>query len=129
MIGSCEAGLVETIDYVLKLFPANEQMILANNIFLTGTCCQFPGLRERLDREMTEIRPFQSTHKVTIADSPAMDAWLGAKQFTLDNNLKNVSITREMYEEYGGDYLKPHAVSNRFFETPSPMVINDVPME
>lgn len=127
MIGSCEAGLVETMDYVLKLFPQDKQMILANNIFLTGTCCQIPGLKERLEREMTEIRPFQSTHKVTIAESPGLDAWLGAKQFTLDNNIKDISITREFYEECGGDYLKPHAASNRYFETPSPM--NDLPME
>lgn len=128
MIGSSEAGLVETIDYVLKLFSSADQMILANNIFLTGTCSQFPGLKERLDREMTEIRPFQSTHSVLIAENPGLDAWLGAKKFTSDNKLKDISITREYYEEFGGDYLKTHATSNRFFETPSP-IINDVPME
>lgn len=43
MIGSCEAGLAETIDFVLKMFPPNEQLILANNVFLTGGCANFPG--------------------------------------------------------------------------------------
>lgn len=44
MIGSCEAGLAETIDFVLKLFSYDEQLILANNVFLTGGCSKFPGM-------------------------------------------------------------------------------------
>lgn len=122
MVGSIEAGIVETIDYVLKLFPAEEQMILVNNVFLTGSCCKFPGLMERLDRELTEIRPFQSTHKVTIAEDPTMDSWFGARKYAQENNLQDISISREDYQEFGGDYLKGHAASNRYFETPSPIL-------
>jgi actin-related protein 5 len=36
MMGIVEAGIAETIDYVLKLFPADEQQRLVDNIFLTG---------------------------------------------------------------------------------------------
>lgn len=122
MIGSIEAGLVETIDYVLKLFTADEQTILVNNVFLTGSSCKFPGLLERLDRELTEIRPFQSTHKVTIAEDPTLDAWFGAQRYARDHNLKDISISREYYQEVGGDFLKTHAASNKFFETPSPIL-------
>lgn len=43
MIGSCEAGLAETIDFVLKMFSESNQLILANNVFLTGGCANFPG--------------------------------------------------------------------------------------
>lgn len=43
MIGSSEAGLAETIDFVLKMFDDDEQLILANNVFLTGGCSNFPG--------------------------------------------------------------------------------------
>lgn len=128
MIGSIEAGLVETIDYVLKLFSAEEQMILVNNVFFTGSCCKFPGLKERLERELTECRPFKSTHKVTIAEDPSLDSWMGARQFTLDNDLQEISVTRAMYDEFGGDYLKVHAAGNKFFETPSSLLGGE-PME
>lgn len=43
MIGSTEAGLAETIDFVLKRFNDDEQLLLANSVFLTGGCASFPG--------------------------------------------------------------------------------------
>lgn len=43
MIGSSEAGLAETIDYVLKMFNGTEQLVLANSVFLTGGCSNFLG--------------------------------------------------------------------------------------
>lgn len=36
MMGIVEAGVAETIDYVLKLFSAEDQQRLVDNIFLTG---------------------------------------------------------------------------------------------
>jgi actin-related protein 5 len=42
-MGSCEAGLAETINFVLKLFSPEDQLLLADNVFLTGGCSKFPG--------------------------------------------------------------------------------------
>lgn len=119
MIGSMEAGIMETIDFILKLFSPDDQLILANNVFLTGSCSKFPGLKERLSRELTEIRPFQSTHRVNIAQDSSWDAWQGASNFAQSQNLNEVSITRDYYQEVGGDYLKEHYASNVFYPTPT----------
>lgn len=121
MVGSIEAGLVETIDYVLRLFTPEEQMVLVNNVFLSGSCSRFPGLPERLSRELTEIRPFQSTHKVRTAEDATLDSWYGAQRYVRENELKAISIMREEYLEFGGDFLRTHGTSNRFYETPSPL--------
>ena len=43
MMGNFEAGLAETIEYVLKQFDSETQLDLANNIFVTGGCANFPG--------------------------------------------------------------------------------------
>lgn len=43
MIGSSEAGITETIDYVLKQFSPDEQFLLSQNIFVTGGCANFKG--------------------------------------------------------------------------------------
>lgn len=43
MMGNLEAGLAETMDYVFKHFSPEDQLLLANNVFLTGGCSQFPG--------------------------------------------------------------------------------------
>uniref|UniRef100_A0A1B0GLC5 Actin-related protein 5 n=1 Tax=Lutzomyia longipalpis TaxID=7200 RepID=A0A1B0GLC5_LUTLO len=123
MIGSMEAGLAETIDFVLKLFPAEEQLLLANNVFLTGSCAKFPGLKERLSRELLEMRPFQTPHKITLAQNPALDAWLGARNFSQQDDFARNSVTKREYEEFGGEYLKEHVASNRYFPTPAVPVI------
>lgn len=43
MIGSSEAGITETIEFVLKQFSLEEQSLLVQNIFLTGGCANFKG--------------------------------------------------------------------------------------
>jgi actin-related protein 5 len=119
MMGNCEAGLAEAIDYVLKLFPADEQQKLVDNIFITGGIAQLPGLKERLTKELTEIRPFKSTFNLKIADNPSLDPWLGAKKFaTSGSNVTNYSINKQEYYEKGGEYIKENCLSNRYYKTP-----------
>lgn len=43
MMGNLEAGLAEAMDYVFKHFSPEDQLLLANNVFLTGGASQFPG--------------------------------------------------------------------------------------
>ncbi|XP_059622418.1 actin-related protein 5 [Phlebotomus argentipes] len=123
MIGSTEAGLAETIDFVLKLFPAEEQLLLANNVYVTGSCAKFPGLEERLSRELLEMRPFQTPHKITMASNPTLDAWLGASSFARQDTFMKMSVSKREYEEFGGEYLKEHVASNKYYPTPAAPVI------
>lgn len=122
MIGSSEAGLAGTIDYVLNLFPPETQLTLANNVFLTGGCSRFTGLEVRLSREMLEMRPFQTPHKITVAKDASLDAWHGAREFTDSEELPKYLITKELYNEMGGDYLAEHSASNEYCPTPAPIV-------
>lgn len=48
MIGVPEAGVIETIDFVLKQFTAEDQLSLTKNIFLTGGCSNFKGRNTKL---------------------------------------------------------------------------------
>ncbi|CAH3982613.1 unnamed protein product [Pieris brassicae] len=124
MMGNPEAGLAETMEYVFKHFSAEDQLLLANNVFLTGGCSQFPGLKERLERELLEMRPFQSTHKVVMAGDPSLDAWYGARDFAGSNDFESCCITKEDYYEMGGEYLKEHHASNKYYRSPPPIVDN-----
>lgn len=142
MIGSSEAGITETIDYVLKQFSPDEQFLLSQNIFVTGGCANFKGeyfhilerlagiltkleynfshtgLKERLNREMMQIRPFQTAYNVVEAKNVNLNAWHGAKDLANSSNFEEYLITKSDYSEYGGDYLKEHYASNRYFATP-----------
>ncbi|XP_015765936.1 PREDICTED: actin-related protein 5-like [Acropora digitifera] len=121
MLGIEQAGISETIDFILNHFHAELQTALVQNIFVTGGNTQFPKFQERLERELLAIRPFQSTFRVTTAANPALDAWCGARKWarSMSGNLKTVSVTRQEYEEKGGEYLKEHFASNLYVPTPS----------
>ncbi|XP_051153906.1 actin-related protein 5 [Leptopilina boulardi] len=121
MIGLVEAGIAETIEFVLKRYSSELQMRLACNIFLTGGPASFPGLLERLKRELKEIRPFGSNFHVNIANNTSLDAWFGARDFGLNGNLDDYLVTRKEYEEKGGEFLKEHTSSNFYNKSPDPL--------
>ncbi|XP_021941474.1 actin-related protein 5 isoform X2 [Zootermopsis nevadensis] len=121
MIGSGEAGLAETIEFVLRGYPADVQTALVSNVFLTGGCAAFPGFTERLHRELQEMRPFKSTFSITTAANPTLDAWYGARTFSSSPDLSQYLVTRSEYEEKGGEYLKEHNNSNKYYPSPTPL--------
>lgn len=121
MIGSVEAGIAETIEFVLKLYPAEMQARLVGNIFLTGGPAKFPGLLERLNRELREIRPFGSNFQINIAKNTSIDAWYGARDFGLSGNLPEFLVSKKEYEEKGGEYFKEHLTSNTYTRSPDPL--------
>ena len=127
MIGLVEAGIAETIEYILKRYTPEQQNRLVGNIFLTGGSAAFPGLVDRLQRELREIRPFQSKFQVNKAKNTSLDAWYGARDFGLSGNLPEYLVTREEYEEKGGEYLKVHSASNIYNPSPDPLPTLQVP--
>lgn len=68
---------------------------------------------------MMQIRPFQTVYKVNAAKMVNLNAWHGAKDLANSSNFKEYLITKNDYTEYGGEYLKEHYASNRYFPTPA----------
>lgn len=129
MIGSSEAGIIETIDFVLKLFTADEQQLLADNVFVTGGCARLPGLKARIERELMSIRPFQTTFKVIVAENSTQDAWNGARDMANATDFEQYLTTRNDYLEFGGEYFREHFACNRYFPTPAAIVAPAVPLD
>uniref|UniRef100_A0A671RZR2 Actin-related protein 5 n=1 Tax=Sinocyclocheilus anshuiensis TaxID=1608454 RepID=A0A671RZR2_9TELE len=121
LIGEEQMGLMETMQFVLEQYPPEQQEALVKNVFLTGGNLQYPGLKERVQRDLLAIRPFQSHFKVSLARRPALDAWFGACEWALTNPAEAQGwISRHDYEENGGEYLREHCASNIFI----PMKLN-----
>lgn len=57
---------------------------------------------------------------MTLASRPALDAWFGARDWALENLPPREGaaaqgwISRQEYEEKGGEYLSEHRASNTF---------------
>ncbi|NXC12041.1 ARP5 protein, partial [Corythaeola cristata] len=113
LIGEDQAGIAETMQYVLERYPKEQQAILVQNVFLTGGNTMYPGLKARVQKELLEMRPFQSSFQVHLASSPVLDAWYGARDWAVEYTTREEGwITRKDYEEKGGEYLKEHCASN-----------------
>ncbi|XP_074068061.1 actin-related protein 5 isoform X2 [Macrotis lagotis] len=113
LIGEEQAGIAETIQYVLDRYPKEIQEALVQNVFLTGGNVMYPGMKSRIEKELLEMRPFQSSFQVQIASNPVLDSWYGARDWALEHmNREEGWITRKDYEEKGGEYLKEHSASN-----------------
>ncbi|XP_056130917.1 actin-related protein 5 [Lampris incognitus] len=125
LTGEDQMGLMETLQYVLARYTPEQQEALVSNVFLTGGNMQYPGMKERVERELLAMRPFQSHFKVTMASRPALDAWYGARDWALEHLPGGGGggvegwISRQDYEEKGGEYLSEHCASNLFI----PMMI------
>ncbi|KAM7326968.1 hypothetical protein ACRRTK_013335 [Alexandromys fortis] len=115
LIGEEQAGIAETLHYVLDRYPKAVQDTLVQNVFLTGGNVMYPGMKARIEKELLEMRPFQSSFQVQLASNPVLDAWYGARDWALDHlEDSGAWVTRKDYEEKGGEYLKEHCASNTY---------------
>ncbi|XP_029974347.1 actin-related protein 5 [Salarias fasciatus] len=117
LTGEDQMGLMETLQYVLARYSPEQQEALVSNVFLTGGNMQYPGMKERVERELLAMRPFQSQFKVSMASRPALDSWYGARDWAVERPAAAGAegwISRQDYEEKGGEYLSEHCASNTF---------------
>uniref|UniRef100_A0A8C6TC95 Actin-related protein 5 n=1 Tax=Neogobius melanostomus TaxID=47308 RepID=A0A8C6TC95_9GOBI len=117
LTGEDQMGLMETLQYVLDRYSAEQQETLVSNVFLTGGNMLYPGMKQRVERELLAIRPFQSHFKVSMAARPSLDAWYGARDWALQHPAAPGTegwVSRQDYEEKGGEYLSEHCASNLF---------------
>lgn len=71
--GSCsvQRSNVPEKDRTCVFFPPcryskEQQALLVQNVFLTGGNAMYPGLKARVQKELLEMRPFQSSFQVHI---------------------------------------------------------------
>lgn len=72
----------------------------------------------RLERELQEMRPFQTKWNIKVANDPLLDAWYGAKHFSNTDQFIKQLTTKKDYEEFGPDYFRDNDLSNKYYCTP-----------
>ncbi|TFY57542.1 hypothetical protein EVJ58_g6958 [Rhodofomes roseus] len=118
MAGVDSAGLGEVLQSVLSRFPDSEKGRLAKNVFVTGGPSQLPGLTERLQAALRPILPPEMPLGIVRAADPMLDAWKGMADFAKTDDLQKVSVTKEQYEEWGGERIKRWWGGNWNYATP-----------
>lgn len=118
IIGCGQGGITDTIEFILKKYNAQTANDMAENIFLTGGPTKLPNFKERIYRELREMRPLESNINIKLSDSPILDAWFGAREFANKQDFHKFLLTPEMYTEMGGDYFIENSCSNKYFPLP-----------
>eukprot|EP00158_Paraphelidium_tribonemae_P009883 Partr_v1_DN28990_c1_g1_i1_m25609 putative chromatin remodeling complex subunit (Arp5) len=110
IIGIDEAGIVENLETILSLFSEQERTLMVQvgltiaflialltlqNIYVTGGCAQFPGFKERLEREIRMLRPTGSKFSVQVNGG---SAWQAMSQWAVSPKFKDTSITLADFE-------------------------------
>ncbi|KAH8981543.1 chromatin remodeling complex subunit [Lactarius akahatsu] len=106
MAGVDSAGLGEVLQTVLASFPLTDRGRLVQNVFLTGSPAQMPGLADRLHATLRPILPPEMPLRIVRAADPSMDAWRGMAAFAQTDELKRVAMSKADYEEWGGERVR-----------------------
>jgi actin-related protein 5 len=126
MAGVDSAGLGEVLQTVLASFSQADRgrlvqvratlssplssndaaLTTLQNVFLTGTPAQMPGLADRLHATLRPILPPEMPLNIVRAADPSMDAWRGMAAFAQTDELQRVAVTKAEYEEWGGERVR-----------------------
>ena len=125
MAGVDSAGLGEVLQTVLASFSqadrgrlvqvrCRETPLLTNatvdhisqNVFLTGSPAQMPGLADRLHATLRPILPPEMPLHIVRAADPSIDAWRGMAAFAQTEELQHVAVSKAEYEEWGGERVR-----------------------
>jgi len=118
IIGCSQGGIMDTVEFILKKYSLETSNNLAENIFLTGGPTKLPGFKQRIHRELREMRPLESNINVKLSDTFLLDSWFGAKKFANKKDFHKYLLTPKMYAEMGGDYFIENSCSNKYYPLP-----------
>lgn len=89
-----------------------------DNVWLCGGSAGIPGLKERVEADLRCVRPFKSRISVHVVDDPAYSGWIGARNWWITEDRTSSALTKKDYDEFGGEFLREHSLSNKFYPTP-----------
>jgi len=78
---------------------------LFSNVVLAGGSTLFPGMKERLEKELNAIAPEGCTAEVKAPKNRAYSAWLGGSVISSLSTFKNMWLTKQEYKEGGNAIL------------------------
>jgi actin-related protein len=92
------AGLPQAIVQAIQACPRHYQAALFGSVRLVGGTSNLQNMQERLERDLRSLAPTQYDVKISMADSPVEQAWLGASKWAKETPFHLWSISREEYE-------------------------------
>ncbi|KXT10889.1 hypothetical protein AC579_9864 [Pseudocercospora musae] len=114
--GVDQAGIVEIAEDILmqRLSGHAARDEILKDVFLTGGYTLFKGYEERLQNELRAVLPADVQLGVRRAKDPILDAWKGAAKWASSAESRRSFVSREEWQEKGGEYIREHNLGNVF---------------
>ncbi|KAK8822855.1 hypothetical protein WA556_001746, partial [Blastocystis sp. ATCC 50177/Nand II] len=100
-IGIRQAGIAESVELCLQLFPPSVQQMLVRNIVLSGGNTCLPHFKERFESEIVPVIRDGMEHRIIQLADPIGDTWRGGAAQARNPEFLQRFVTKEMYEENG----------------------------
>ncbi len=99
--GSEELPLDEQIYNAIQACDVDLRRDLYSNIVLSGGSTMFPGLKERLHKELTELVPETMEIKIIAPPERRYSVWIGGSILSSLKTFSKLWVTRKEYKETG----------------------------
>lgn len=106
VIGKEETPLDEAIYNSIQLCDIDLRKELYQNIVLSGGSTMFPGLKERLQKELNKLVPENVEIRIVAPPERRYSVWIGGSILSSLKTFQRLWISRKEYQEQGASIIK-----------------------
>ena len=105
LLGMSCVGLQDLVYGTVMKCDIDLRNYLLRNILLSGGNTMFPGLKERVTKEVTSLVNTGMKVKVTAPPDRNMSSWIGGSILASLSDFYKVCISKDEYDEYGPSFV------------------------
>jgi len=100
-IGHEHAGIAETTFQSINLCDMDVRKDLYMNTVLSGGTTMFPGIQDRMQKEMTALAPAAIKVKIIAPPERKYSVWIGGSILASLSTFQNMWISKQEFDEHG----------------------------
>ena len=101
LVGNEQPGLHEFVYNSIMKCDVDIRADLYSNIVLAGGTSMFPGIADRLQKEVAQLAPPTMKIKVNASDERKYSAWIGGSILASLTTFNTMWISQDEYDESG----------------------------
>lgn len=101
MLGKEEAGIHEQLYTSITACDIDVRRELYGNVVLSGGTTMYPGIADRLTKELTHLAPTSMKVRVTAPPERKYSVWIGGSILASLSTFQNLWVSKQEYDEMG----------------------------
>nr|CAD2161647.1 unnamed protein product [Meloidogyne enterolobii] len=105
LLGMNMAGIHQTSFNSIMKCDNDIHKELFSNIVLSGGSTLYPGISDRMQKELTALAPSETKIKITAPPERKYSAWIGGSVVASLSSFPKICIAKEEYDEFGPSFV------------------------